>query len=153
MNTDSGRPCPTNRGTSIFVGTADGNGVPACCRAIALSSSDELKTATVYVPMSTSRDVIANIAATRRVAVVSSYPLDHLTTQLKGTTTNVRLAHDDELELLRDRIDGLADVLHLIGMPRRIVRSITHWPAFAVEMKVEEIYEQTPGPKAGVTLR
>jgi len=129
------------------------DGVPSGCRAVAATSNDDLRTLTIYLPIATSRDVIANIAATKRIAVAASHPPTHHTVQLKGTTTSVRLASDGEAELVRTRFDAFAEVLHAIGIPRRIGRSITLWPAFAVDMNVEEIFEQTPGPNAGALLR
>lgn len=148
----SPRPCPTTRGTSVFVGTVSPDGLPAGCRAIALKSEDELKSAVVFVPIATSRDVVANAASTRRISVVSSFPLDHLTTQIKGRMRAVRLAEAQEEDFLRDRLEGFADVLHVIGVPRRLTRSINYWPAFAIEFEVDEIFDQTPGPNAGNTL-
>ena len=147
------RRTPADEGMSVFVGTVSPDGLPAGCRAIAVVSPDHLKTITVYVPMATSRDVIANVAATKRLAVVATYPPDHSAMQLKGTTTAVRLAADEEAELLRYRIEKFADVLHDLGIPKRIGRSISHWPAFAIDMKVEEVFDQTPGPKAGSPIR
>ncbi len=147
------RRTPIDEGMSVIVGTVSPDGLPAGCRAICATSADDLKTMTVYVPMATSREVVANVATTRRLAVVGSYPPDHSTMQVKGTTTNVRLAHDSEQELLRLRLDRFADVLHLLGVPRRMVRSMSYWPAFAIDMNVEEVFEQTPGPKAGTPLR
>ena len=138
---------------SVFVGTVSPDGIPAGCRAIAVTTPDQLKTLTVYVPMATSRDVIANVAATKRLSVVGTYPPDHSAMQLKGTTTAVRLATDGEAEFLHYRIDRFADVLHAIGIPRRVTRSINHWPAFAIDMTVEEVFEQTPGPNAGMVIR
>ena len=138
---------------SVFVGTVAPDGSPAGCRAIAVVTSDQMKTITVYVPMATSRDVIANVAATKRLAVVATYPPDHSAMQLKGTTTAVRLAADEESDFLRYRIEKFADVLHDLGIPKRIGRSISHWPAFAIDMKVEEVFDQTPGPKAGSPIR
>ena len=150
---DSSRHCPTDRHMSILVGTVDAKGVPACCRAVGLISNDDLATVTVFVPMATSRDVIANVAATKRIAVSSTHPPTHLSMQIKGTSTNVRLATDEEESMIRDRVDGLAHSLHLIGIPRRVVRSLNHWPAFAIEIAVDELFEQTPGPHAGNPLR
>lgn len=138
---------------AVFVGTVSPDGVPAGCRAIAVTSPDQLKTVTVYLPMATSRDVVANVAATKRLAIVGTYPPDHSTMQLKGTTTGVRLASDDEADFVHYRLEKFADVLHAIGIPRRITRGINHWPAFAIDMKVEEIFEQTPGPNAGNPIR
>jgi len=147
------RRTPIDEGMSVIVGTVSPDGKPAGCRAICATSKDNLQTMTVYVPMATSRDVVSNVATTHRLAVVGSYPPDHSTMQVKGTTTNVRLATDGEQELLRIRLDRFADVLHSLGVPRRLTRSISYWPAFAIDMNVEEVFEQTPGPKAGTPIR
>src|SRR3569832_108894 len=94
------RRTPIDEGMAVFVGTVSPDGRPAGCRAIAVTSPDQLKTVTVYVPMATSRDVVSNVAATKRLAIVGTFPPDHSTMQLKGTTTAVRLATDDEAEFL-----------------------------------------------------
>lgn len=138
---------------SLFVGTVSRDGWPAGCRAVAATSSDGLQSLTIYVPMATSAEVLANIAATKRIALVASHPPTHQTVQLKGVASGVRLASDDQAELVRTRFESFAGVLHAIGIPRRIARSVNQWPAFAVEMKVEEIFEQTPGPNAGTLIR
>jgi hypothetical protein len=147
------RRSPGQEGMSLYAGTVSSDGVPAGCRAVALTTNREMTAVTVYVPMATSHDVLANVAATKRLAIVATYPPDHFAVQLKGTTTAVRLAADEESEFVRTRLDGFADVLHGIGIPRRLTRSINCWPAFAIEMKVEEVFEQTPGPKAGMLIR
>ena len=139
-------------GTSILVGSVDAKGFPICCRAIAVRCSNEPKKLTVYVPIATSHDTIANVAATRRLAVTVNQPLTHDAIQIKGTTTAVRLAGDDEHEFVETRLLQFGDVLAEIGLPRKITRSIAHWPAFAIEVKVEQVFEQTPGPKAGSAI-
>src|SRR5215510_1994349 len=140
-------------GTSIFVGTIGANMAPLCCRAIAVRADERLDTATVYIPIATSRDTLCNLATTRRIAVVVTRPIEHISIQLKGTSRNARLARDDEEEFVRSRLEGLAEILERIGIPRRVTRSFAHWPAFAVEIDVEQIFEQTPGPRAGTRLR
>lgn len=138
---------------AVYAGAVGADGVPAGCRAVALTSRDELSTVTVYVPMATSRDLLAGVAATKRLAIVATYPPTHSTMQLKGIATGVRLAEDGERELIASRLEAFAQVLNLLGYPLRVTRSINHWPAFAIDMKVEEIFEQTPGPKAGTLIR
>ena len=140
-------------GTTIIVGTADAQNVPSCCRAVALSSDDDLATATVYIPLASSQQTLKNLATTKRIAVVASHPIDHCAIQLKGTTTNVRLATDDEAPFVEARLVAMAEVLHNVGVPRRLVRNLAHWPAFAVTLRVYQIFEQTPGPNAGSRLR
>ena len=138
---------------SILVGSADASGGPACCRGVALVPAPDLATATVYVPVATSRDVLANAATTKRLSVVSSHPIDHTSVQLKGIVQNIRLARDDEAPLVRGRLGEFVNVLAQIGVPRQLASSMSCWPAFALEMSVEELYDQTPGPKAGTAIR
>ena len=140
-------------GMSVIVGSVDGQGIPACCRAVALRSSDGLATVTVFVPMATSRETMANVASTRRLAVVSTQPIEHCATQLKGVAESTRVAREDELPFVRQHLGSFAAVLNSLGYPPRVTNAVVHWPAFAIEMRVEEIYEQSPGPKAGTRLR
>ena len=139
-------------GLSMIVGTVDAEGYPAACRAIAAIANDDFSIVTVYVPVDFGQETIANVATTRRVAVVMTHPIDHGSVQFKGTTRGVRLARESEGELVRKRLDEFADILDQIGLPRRITRSITHWPAFAIEINVDQIFDQTPGPKAGQAI-
>jgi hypothetical protein len=86
--------------------------------------------------------------------IVTRYlPRSTCAEQLKGTSRTARLARDDEEAFVRSRLDGLADVLDRIGVPRRVTRGFAYWPAFAIEMDVDQIFEQTPGPRAGTRLR
>ena len=140
-------------GTSVLVGTADASCVPACVRGIAVKVAPDFSRVTAYVPVATSRDVVANAAATRRAAVVITRPIESKSVQMKGSVDTIRLAGEDERDLVRQRLEEFADVLDTIGLPRRHVRNLTYWPAFAIDVKVEEIYDQTPGPRAGMPLK
>jgi hypothetical protein len=140
-------------GVSVIVGSVDDAGNPSCCRAVGLRSDDELATVTVFVPVATSTDTMANIAATRRLAVVTTHPITHCATQLKGSVERTRPARDDEESFIVSHFAGFGGVLNTIGYPPRITRSVVQWPAYALEMRVDEIYEQSPGPNAGTRLR
>jgi hypothetical protein len=140
-------------GLSIIVAAVDVHGNPSCCRSYAIRSDDDLQTLTVYLPVATSHDAIQSLAVTKRLAVAATKMKESSATQLKGTTIETRLARDDEAAFLDASLDAFADRLVELGVPRRLARSAVHWPAFAVTIRVEEIYEQTPGPKAGTRLR
>jgi hypothetical protein len=144
----------TEGGISILVGTVDAEGMPACVRGVALApKADDFSVVTLYIPVDTGHETVANIATTRRIAINCTAPVEHASVQLKGTTRGVRLARESEAELVRTRVEEWAAILERIGTPRRITRGMTHWPAFAIDVAVEEIYDQTPGPKAGNPLR
>jgi len=140
-------------GLSVLIGTADPAGTPVSCRGIGIRSDDDLQTITVYVPIATSQETIQNLATTRRVAVGVTHPRDNFSAQFKGSTIEARLAREDEADFVRARLDAFADVLDPIGIPRRVTRSLVCWPAFAVTMRVDQTFDQTPGPRAGRALR
>jgi hypothetical protein len=140
-------------GLSIIVAAADARGTPSCCRSYAIRSDDDLQTLTVYLPVATSHDAIQCLAVTKRLAVAATQMMESSATQLKGTAIETRLAREEEASFLNERLDAFADKLVALGVPRRLARTAVHWPAFAVTIRVEEIYEQTPGPKAGTRLR
>jgi hypothetical protein len=140
-------------GVSVIVGSVDSEGNPACCRAVGLRSEDSCATVTVFVPVATSKETMANVASTRRLAVVTTHPISHCATQFKGTVERTRPAREDEEAFIVEHFGGFGGVLNTIGYPLRVTRSVTHWPAFALEVRVDEIYEQSPGPKAGTRLR
>lgn len=140
-------------GVSVIVGSVDADGNPSCCRAVGLRTDDGLATVTVFVPMVTSTETMANVSATRRLAVVTTHPISHCATQLKGIVERTRPARDDEEPFVVSHLGGFGGVLNTIGYPLRVTRSVVHWPAYALEMRVDEIYEQSPGPKAGTRLR
>lgn len=139
-------------GVSVIVGTVDADGIPTCCRGIAVASRDDFDTVTVYVPAATGQETVANVATTRRVAISCSRPLSHETIQIKGVTRGVRLAPPTDEPLVRERLEQLGDVLEQIGFPRKVTSSVTCWPAFAIDVSVEQVFDQTPGPNAGVEL-
>lgn len=139
-------------GNSVIVGTVDADGVPACCRGIAVATRDGFETITVYVPVATAQETVANIATTRRVAVALTDILSHASLQIKGVARGVRLAPASDEAFVRSRLHQFADTLDRIGQPRRVTHRIAHWPAFTIDVSVEQVFEQTPGPKAGTPL-
>ena len=139
-------------GISVLVATVDADKVPTCCRGIALITKDNFQTVTVYVPAATGQETIANVATTRRVAIGATEPLSHASIQIKGVSLGVKLAPASDEEFVRTRLHQFADVLAEFGMSRRVTHKIAHWPAFVIEVSVEQVFDQTPGPKAGTPL-
>jgi hypothetical protein len=139
-------------GVSVIVGSVDADGIPTCCRGIALAMRDDFQLITVYIPAATGQETVANLATTRRVAVSCTHPLSHDSIQIKGLTRGVRLAPATDEDFVRERLAQFGDVLEEIGLPRHVSRSMAHWPAFAIDVSVEQVFDQTPGPKAGAAI-
>ncbi len=136
-----------------MVGTVDAEGLPTCCRGIAIQTADDFDTVTVYVPAATGQETVANLATTRRIAVSCNEPLSHDSIQLKGLTRSVKLAPATERDFVVGRLEEFAGTLEQIGLPRCVTRAVAHWPAFAIDFSVEQVFDQTPGPRAGEEMR
>jgi hypothetical protein len=139
-------------GRSILVATVSPDGFPACCRGVGVRADPALTAVTVYVPVATGAQAVANLSTNGRIAVASSEPASHETVQLKGRVREVRVARDDEEAWVRGCVERLAGVLDRVGLPRGVTRSMTCWPAFALEVEVEAVFDQTPGPRAGAPM-
>jgi hypothetical protein len=140
-------------GWSVLVGTVDPAGWPATCRGVGLRLDPDRQGLTVYVPVATGAEAVANLATNGRIAIASTDPLSHQSLQLKGRIRAVRIAAADEEPLVRECLERLADVLDQAGLPRGVTRTMTCWPAFAVDVAVEAVFDQTPGPRAGALVR
>lgn len=140
-------------GMHMAVGTVNAAGNPCVCDAVALELQPSGSAVTVYLPVATAAETVANLATNGRVAIVSTFPPDHGTVQLKGQSRAVRLAGEEQRAFVAESLDQLAGVLEQMGLPRAITLSVQHWPAFAVDVEVESVFDQTPGPRAGELLR
>ena len=148
---------PPDEGSVLLEGRSIGNLRPHEVCHHGLGRTFQLNAAfatlTVYVPVVTSRETIANVQSTRRLAVVATQPLDHCSTQLKGVAQGTRPAREDEEPFVRRHLGNFGGVLNQLGIPPRVTSTVVHWPAIAIDMRVEEIFDQTPGPKAGTRLQ
>jgi hypothetical protein len=139
-------------GKSMTVATADGTGLPTACRAVGMRLDADGRGVVVYLPLATAPKSIANIATNGRIAICVSDVIDHSTLQLKGMRRAVRVACPDEAAVVTRWLHAFTDQLDRIGMPKCVTLGLSHWPAFAIEVDIDELYEQTPGPRAGVLV-
>ena len=140
------------QGVSLLVGTCDAEREPESMRAVGLRVHPDRTRVTVYLPETTSQRTRSNLLVNARIAVLASYPLDHRSLQLKGAVVRVTLAEEAARPTIEAYLETFSSVLEVVGMPPEIVRMISHWPAFAVEFEVQELFVQTPGPGAGAPL-
>jgi hypothetical protein len=64
----------------------------------------------------------------------------------------VRQAEPAERTIAHAQWDAFMAALDGIGISRRLAERWTWWPARIITVKVTAVFEQTPGPKAGVQL-
>lgn len=140
---------------SIIAASRDARGRPSLMRACGLRIDAVHGVLSIFLARSQAARLLDDIAASRRVAVVVSEPSTHRTMQLKGVDARVDPAAPEDLATLPPYADQLDAELQSIGLPPSFARAmIAVDPAdvVAVRFTPTEIYDQTPGPRAGTAI-
>lgn len=142
-------------GVSITAGSGDDQHRPSMARAIGCElSADGRRLRLLFCPQR-AQALLADIAASGRIAVAYSQPSTHRTLQLKGHDARVEAASADD-EALRERYARafVADLAQL-NFPEAMVRVLLQVLAaapVAVSFTLDAAFSQTPGPGAGARL-
>lgn len=136
-------------GLSLLVASCDAQGRPVCSRAVGLRIWDDREHATLFLPLGTAQPTSDNLLVRPRVAFVMSRPHDYRTIQMKGIALSVHEANATDRSLVSAFVARFADLVDGLGVPRQIALRVNHWPCLAIDVGVDEVFMQTPGPGAG----
>jgi hypothetical protein len=137
---------------SIAVATQDGALHPDCTRALALRPGPGPDQVTLWLPESIADRARRNLANDARIAVGANRPTTHQTFQLKGRAVHVAPAAEDARAVIDGRFEAFIVEVMQVGMPRRLADRVLRWPALEIQVVVEDVFDQTPGPGAGGRL-
>lgn len=140
-------------GLAIVVGTRDAALRPDGAAALAMRVHADGAHVTLFVSDASAARLSHSLAQSPRIAVVLDLPSTHRACQLKGTVLSVRPATDAERPEIDRQRDALYRDLESIGIPSAMFAEWRVWPSMALEIEVQELYEQTPGPGAGDRLQ
>lgn len=143
------------RPVSANLATRDAALRPHLTRVLGFRLSPDGRGVTVFVPAPASTDVLADLRANGRVAVVFSEPATNRTVQLKGGDARVAPLQPQDLEHLRAYRDGFAEAIGALGFPRAVAQTVLGVPPediVAVHFTPQQGFDQTPGPRAGRAL-
>jgi hypothetical protein len=141
-----------NVARSVAVGTCDDKRMPYGTRVAAVRVWPDRQHVTAFLAESIAGQTLANLRVNPRVAIQVSNPPDHRTLQLKGALYATRAAEPDDQAYIQTFIEELGRSVEGFGMPFERILRMSFWPAIAVDVRVGEIYLQTPGPGAGRPL-
>jgi hypothetical protein len=136
-------------GVVLGCASRDARLVPRSVWPVGIRIEDGGEEVTVFLPVATAGEVIANLQDSRRIALVATAPVDHRSMQLKGKVVEIRPATDEERSVTERYRACLGRTLEPLGVPKFFVLRMQHWPAHAVRFRVEQLFVQTPGPAAG----
>jgi hypothetical protein len=139
-------------GIAIQLGTRNAHLEPNGVRVVAAAVEADAHHVVAYVPEPAARDVLPDLESNGQAAIVFSRPPDERACQLKGTFAGARGADADERAFVQAQWDRWLDRLATIGYPRPMFEHWTTWPCVAIRIRVNAIFNQTPGPGAGAPL-
>ena len=139
-------------GVGIHIGTRNGALEPNGARAIAVQVEPDGAHLVVYVARAAASRILPDLESNGQVAVGFGRPIDDRACQVKGVFVGVREAAEEERPLVLAQWDGFLGSLEKIGIPRAATRSWVTWPAVAIRLRANALFNQTPGPDAGAPL-
>lgn len=140
-------------GVSLSIGTRDSELIPEVMRITGgLRVDPSRRRATVYFAVATGAPTAKNLRDNGFIAVCASEPKTHRTFQLKGRLIELRDARSDERPLIEKYVSEFVVELAAIGLPPQITSRLTRWPSYAATFEMDDLFVQTPGPKAGVRV-
>jgi hypothetical protein len=104
------------------------------------------------LPDATGARALQNLRDNGRIAIALSNPPDHRSVQLKGQVIELVPGSEEDALAVRAYVAQVAQVLDVLGLPAHLVSRINCLPCTRAEVRVDEIFLQTPGPGAGSAL-
>jgi predicted pyridoxine 5'-phosphate oxidase superfamily flavin-nucleotide-binding protein len=140
-------------GLSIVVATRDDDLQPDGAVAWAALVHDDRAGLTVYLHDTAAKQLLRNLRKHPEIALDFDLPTSHRACQVKGRYLSSRKARAGERTEIERQLEAFGADLETIGIPRAMLSGWQAWPCSALEVRVTELFEQTPGPGAGEPLR
>jgi hypothetical protein len=136
--------------TSIWLCNRNARLVPDVVRLMSARVEPDGQHVVAYVPGPSGSGVLANLAIAPRLTLLVGHIYTYEAYQVKGTYTGHRPSTPAEVQYQRAYVEKFAEGLVQQQLPReQIIAAYFHQPSFAVRLRVEEIYEQTPRKGTG----
>ena len=140
------------QGIAIQLGTRNDRLEPNGVRVVAARVEDDGRHVVAYVHTAAGPQVVPDLESNGQVAIVFSRPPDERACQLKGIAAGVRVAGEDERAFVELQWNQWIERLTTLGLLRPAFDHWPAWPCLAVRVRVNAIFNQTPGPGAGAPL-
>ena len=140
-------------GLVVHLGTRNAHLEPNGARVTAVMVDADGSHVTAYVPKVAAGRVLRDLEDNNLAALVFVRPTDDRACQVKGVFVGSRAASARERAAVIAQWDRVRQGLERVGFPRALSDSWTIWPSVALRVRVTDLFNQTPGPGAGASLR
>jgi predicted pyridoxine 5'-phosphate oxidase superfamily flavin-nucleotide-binding protein len=138
----------------LLVATAGADGEPHATRAWAADVVDPEAGRVRILIDADDAVALADLGETGALALTGADVRTLRSVQVKGAVALLEPATPADLERAGRHTDAFfAGISELDGIPVELLRRLTRRSLLACELTVSEVYDQTPGPGAGASLR
>jgi hypothetical protein len=143
------------RANAGFAGTRDAKLVPHGHRVSAWQVDGPGRTLTAFIPSSSAERLVEHVQDNGRIALTFEELGTHETYQIKGRYLSHRPVRPTEVDIALRTRERFARSLRALNPDERwatMMAASIPSPALAVEIEVQEVFLQTPGPGAGTRI-
>jgi hypothetical protein len=142
-------------GVSISAASRDVRRVPSVCKVVGCRVAADRRQVTILVDAVQAGQLLQDVAGSGALAVVFCLPSSHRTLQLKGHDARQVPLADGDAELAERHRAAFADDLLPLGYALPFALATHGFQAEglrALSFTLSDLFEQTPGPNAGMRL-
>jgi flavin reductase (DIM6/NTAB) family NADH-FMN oxidoreductase RutF len=114
--------------------------------------SDDGRALRVCLSATPDSRTLANLRANGEIAITFTRPTTYRSVQIKGTVRELAEPTAEELARTERHLAAFVDEAAQVGVPRAICERFAEPPFIAVTIAIGELYDQTPGARAGAPL-
>ena len=140
-----------HRGYFCMLGTRDRHMQPSVTRAFGFKLSEDGKMISAFIPKVISEKHIQNLQDNQRAAFITTDPFTHVAYQFKGRYVSHQDCTESDIKIFQEnaaltcKFIAAAFGEHMVT----VMQSLNIFPLICVTFKIEDIFNQTPGPGAG----
>jgi hypothetical protein len=138
-------------GVSILVGTRDRELRPHGTRAMGAIAVGRTRV-TIFLPVACAERAVADLKDNGAIAITFSRPSDHVSIQLKGKSVGSRDATIEDRFVQERYRAAFFEQLQVCGVSRSNAKRFAYFPSVAIDVEIDSVFQQTPGPHAGHVL-
>jgi hypothetical protein len=138
-----------------FAGTRDANLVPRGHRVCGWQVAPDGRTLVAFVPAVSADSMVATLLDNGRIAITLEEVGTHETYQVKGRYLSHRPVRPSELDIANRTRERLVKAIRSFFLDEQLTSAMNvsiPVPSLAVEIAVDEVFLQTPGPGAGTRV-
>jgi hypothetical protein len=140
------------QGLAIHIGTRNERLEPNGARVAAVAVGKDRQHVIAYVPAVSAPRVLRDLQANGQAALAFARPVDDRAAQVKGEFVDSWTASEPERQIVDVQMRGTLGQLEAVGIPPTAMKNWVMWPCVAIRIRVNAVFDQTPGPKAGAAV-